>query len=49
MSETCAIGTNNPVTSTEFSGTVGLPLPSIEISIKDDDGKSLSVGEPGEV
>ena len=49
MSETCAIGTNNPVTSKEFSGTIGLPLPSIEIAIKDDDGKSLAVGESGEI
>jgi long-chain acyl-CoA synthetase len=49
MSETCAIGTNNPVTSTEFSGSIGLPLPSIEISIKDDDGKSLPFGESGEI
>jgi long-chain acyl-CoA synthetase len=49
MSETCAIGTNNPVTSTEFSGSIGLPLPSIEISIKDDDGTSLPLGESGEI
>ena len=49
MSETCAIGTNNPVTSTEFSGTIGLPLPSIEIAIKDDDGKSVPMGQPGEI
>ncbi|MES3003121.1 MAG: AMP-binding protein [Pseudomonadota bacterium] len=49
MSETCAIGTNNPVLSTEFSGTIGLPLPSIEIAIKDDDGQSLPVGQPGEI
>jgi len=49
MSETCAIGTNNPVLSTEFSGTIGLPLPSIEIAIKDDDGQSLPVGSAGEI
>jgi acyl-CoA synthetase (AMP-forming)/AMP-acid ligase II len=49
MSETCAIGTNNPVMNTEFSGTIGLPLPSIEIAIKDDDGKSLPVGHSGEI
>ena len=49
MSETCAIGTNNPVTSTEFTGTIGLPLPSIEIAIKNDDGHSLAVGESGEI
>jgi long-chain acyl-CoA synthetase len=33
----------------EFSGTIGLPLPSIEIAIKDDDGHSLPTGEPGEL
>jgi len=49
MSETCAIGTNNPVMSTEFSGTIGLPLPSIEVAIKDDDGKSVPQGQPGEI
>ena len=49
MSETCAIGTNNPVTADRFSGTIGLPLPGVEIAIKDDDGKSLAVGESGEI
>ena len=49
MSETCAIGTNNPVTSTQFSGTIGLPLPGIDIAIKDDEGKSLAIGESGEI
>jgi long-chain acyl-CoA synthetase len=49
MSETCAIGTNNPVTNKDFTGTIGLPLSSIEIAIKDDDGKSLAIGESGEI
>lgn len=49
MSETCAIGTNNPVNNREFTGTIGLPLPSIEVAIKDDDGQSLALGEPGEI
>ena len=49
MSETCAIGTNNPVTNREFTGTIGLPLPGIDIAIKDDAGKSLTTGESGEI
>ncbi|CAN7259933.1 MULTISPECIES: AMP-binding protein [unclassified Acidovorax] len=49
MSETCAIGTNNPVTNTEFSGSIGLPLPGIDIAIKDDAGNSLAQGESGEI
>ncbi len=49
MSETCAIGTNNPVTNSQFTGSIGLPLPSIDIAIKDDDGNSLPQGESGEI
>ncbi len=49
MSETCAIGTNNPVNATEFSGSIGLPLPGIDVAIKDDEGKSLAIGASGEI
>ncbi len=49
MSETCAIGTNNPVTSRAFSGTIGLPLPGITIAIKDDEGNDQPVGSAGEI
>ena len=49
MSETVAIGTNNPPTNRTFTGSIGLPLPSVDIAIKDDEGKSLLVGESGEI
>ena len=49
MSETCAIGTNNPLTNTNFTGTIGLPLPGIDIAIKDDGGNSLPNGTSGEI
>ena len=49
MSETCAIGTNNPIMARAFSGSIGLPLPGIELAIKDDAGRSLAPGEPGEI
>lgn len=49
MSETCAIGTNNPILNREFTGTIGLPLPGIEIAIKNDEGESLPTGQSGEI
>lgn len=49
MSETVAIGTNNPINTTEFNGTIGLPLPSIEIAIKDEAGNDVRHGESGEI
>ncbi|TAH10808.1 MAG: long-chain fatty acid--CoA ligase [Curvibacter sp.] len=49
MSETCAMGTNNPVDTPKFSGTIGLPLPGIDIAIKDESGNSLPIGSSGEI
>lgn len=49
MSETVAIGTNNPVTNKGFTGTIGLPLPSITIAIKNEAGNDVPQGESGEI
>ena len=49
LSETAAIGTNNPVTITAHDGGIGIPLPSIEVAVRDDDGHDLPPGTPGEL
>ena len=49
LSETSPVLTLNPVDQTEFSGSIGIPLPSTDLSIRDDDGKEVPVGEAGEL
>ena len=39
----------NPLDVREYSGTIGLPLPSTEVSIRDGAGKELALGETGEI
>jgi long-chain acyl-CoA synthetase len=49
LSETSPIATINRADLTEFTGTIGLPISSTELSIRDDDGREVSMGEPGEI
>ncbi|MGO4765199.1 long-chain fatty acid--CoA ligase [Cupriavidus sp. 2KB_3] len=49
LSETSPSATCNPTDTDTFSGTIGLPLPSTEVSIRDDDGNELPLGQPGEI
>jgi long-chain acyl-CoA synthetase len=49
LSETSPSACCNPVTATQFSGTIGLPIPSTELSIRDDDNNETPVGQPGEI
>jgi long-chain acyl-CoA synthetase len=49
LSETSPSVTVSPNYLTEFNGTVGMPIPNTEISIRDDDDNEVALGEPGEI
>src|SRR3954449_5515324 len=49
LSETSPALTCNPATIDRFTGSIGIPIPSTYISIRDDDGKEVPLGQPGEI
>ena len=49
LSETSPSATCNPTTSTEYTGTIGVPLPNTRLKCLDDEGREVSVGQPGEI
>jgi len=49
LSETSPSATCNPVDTTAYSGTIGLPMPSTELTLLDDDGREVPTGTPGEI
>ncbi len=49
LSETSPSATCNPTDTDAFSGTIGVPIPSTEVSVLDDEGRHLPVGERGEI
>ena len=49
LSETSPSATCNPVDSTAYSGNIGLPMPSTELKLLDDDGNEVPIGTPGEI
>ena len=49
LSETSPVATSNRLDKREFTGTIGLPIPSTDIAIRDDDGADVPFGTPGEI
>ncbi|HEX7080907.1 MAG TPA: AMP-binding protein [Gammaproteobacteria bacterium] len=49
LTEASPIVSANPLDLTEFNGSVGLPFPSTDVAIMDDDGRDLGFGTAGEI
>ncbi len=49
LSETSPSASCNPTTSTEYTGTIGVPLPNTWFKLLDDDGNEVPMGQPGEI
>jgi long-chain acyl-CoA synthetase len=50
LSETSPSASCNPTTSTQFTGTIGVPLPSTFMKLLDDEGIEVTeLGQPGEI
>ncbi|MGA8881861.1 MAG: long-chain-fatty-acid--CoA ligase [Azonexus sp.] len=49
LTETSPAATINPLNLKEFNGSIGLPISSTEVSIRDDDGKEVPIDQVGEI
>jgi long-chain acyl-CoA synthetase len=49
LSETSPVATINRLDIHEFNGSIGLPMPSTDIAIRDDEGRDVPIGERGEI
>jgi long-chain acyl-CoA synthetase len=48
LTETSPVATANPI-GLDFNGSIGLPIPSTDVSIRDDEGREVAVGSVGEI
>jgi long-chain acyl-CoA synthetase len=49
LTETSPVATSNPLNIEDWTGTIGMPLPSTEVSVLDDSGNEMPLGELGEI
>jgi long-chain acyl-CoA synthetase len=49
LTETSPSATANPPTALEYTGSIGVPMPSTEIVLRDDNDKDVALGQPGEI
>ncbi len=49
LTETSPAATINPVDIPEYNGSIGLPISSTELILRDDAGKTVGLGQPGEI
>ncbi len=49
LTETSPVATMNPIDLASYSGSIGLPIPSTDIEIRDEEGKNLPIGGTGEI
>ncbi|MBP6496777.1 MAG: AMP-binding protein, partial [Psychrobacter sp.] len=49
MTEGVAVGTSNVITERKFNGTIGVPVPSVDVIIIDDEGNPVGVNQAGEM
>ncbi|WP_386066255.1 long-chain-fatty-acid--CoA ligase [Tahibacter sp. UC22_41] len=49
LTETSPAACMNPLDLPEYNGSIGLPIPSTEVSIQDDNGNELPIGDIGEL
>jgi long-chain acyl-CoA synthetase len=49
LTETAPSATANPLNLTEYTGTIGVPMSSTEVELRDDANRAVPVGQPGEI